>query len=36
LPFAAMSWFLVEKPAMALKARLRGEKVRPGLTTSIP
>ena len=36
LPFAAMSWFLVEKPAMALKARLRGKRVRPGLTTSVP
>jgi peptidoglycan/LPS O-acetylase OafA/YrhL len=36
LPFAALSWFLVEKPAMVLKARIRGEKVRPGLTRSIP
>jgi peptidoglycan/LPS O-acetylase OafA/YrhL len=36
LPFAAMSWFLVEKPAMALKARVRGKRVRPSLTTSIP
>ena len=36
LPFAAMSWFLVEKPAMALKARIRVKKVRPGLTRSIP
>jgi peptidoglycan/LPS O-acetylase OafA/YrhL len=36
LPFAALSWFLVEKPAMVLKARIRGKKVRPGLTRSIP
>lgn len=36
LPFAAMSWFLVEKPAMALKARIRGKWVRPGLKRSIP
>jgi peptidoglycan/LPS O-acetylase OafA/YrhL len=36
LPFAAMSWFLVEKPAMALKARLRGKRVRPGLKRSVP
>jgi peptidoglycan/LPS O-acetylase OafA/YrhL len=36
LPLAAMSWFSVEKPAMALKARLRGKMVRPGPTTSIP
>ncbi|MFZ0905757.1 MAG: acyltransferase [Mycobacterium sp.] len=36
LPFAAMSWFLVEKPAMGLKARIRGKGVRPGLTTSVP
>ena len=36
LPFAAMSWFLVEKPAMALKARITGKRVRPGLTRSIP
>jgi peptidoglycan/LPS O-acetylase OafA/YrhL len=36
LPFAAMSWFLVEKPAMALKARIRGKRVRPGLKRSVP
>jgi peptidoglycan/LPS O-acetylase OafA/YrhL len=36
LPFAAMSWFLVEKPAMALKARIRGKRVRPGLKRSLP
>ena len=36
LPFAALSWFLVEKPAMVLKARIKGKKVRPGLTRSIP
>jgi peptidoglycan/LPS O-acetylase OafA/YrhL len=36
LPFAALSWFLVEKPAMGLKARIKGKKVRPGLTRSIP
>jgi peptidoglycan/LPS O-acetylase OafA/YrhL len=35
LPFAAMSWFLVEKPAMALKARIRGKRVRPGLKRSV-
>ena len=31
LPFAAMSWFLVEKPAMVLKARIRGERSAPAL-----
>jgi peptidoglycan/LPS O-acetylase OafA/YrhL len=36
LPFAAGSWFLVEKPAMKLKSRLTGKKARPGLTRSIP
>ena len=36
LPFAAISWFLVEKPAMALKARIRGKRVRPGLKRSLP
>jgi peptidoglycan/LPS O-acetylase OafA/YrhL len=36
LPFAAMSWFLIEKPAMRLKSRITGKRVRPGLTRSIP
>jgi peptidoglycan/LPS O-acetylase OafA/YrhL len=36
LPFAAGSWFLIEKPAMKLKARIQGKRVRPGLTRSIP
>lgn len=36
LPFAASSWFLIEKPAMRLKRRLKGKRVRPGLTRSIP
>lgn len=36
LPFAAGSWFLIEKPAMKLKSRLKGKKARPGLTRSIP
>jgi peptidoglycan/LPS O-acetylase OafA/YrhL len=36
LPFAAMSWFLVEKPAMRLKSRITRKRVRPGLTRSIP
>jgi len=36
LPFAAMSWFLVEKPAMKLKSRITKPAVRPALTRSIP
>jgi peptidoglycan/LPS O-acetylase OafA/YrhL len=36
LPLAAASWFLVEKPAMKLKARLTGKRLRPWLTRSIP
>jgi peptidoglycan/LPS O-acetylase OafA/YrhL len=36
LPFAALSWFLVEKPAMRLKSRITRKRVRPGLTRSIP
>jgi peptidoglycan/LPS O-acetylase OafA/YrhL len=36
LPFAAMSWFLVEKPAMKLKSRITKRGVRPALTRSIP
>jgi peptidoglycan/LPS O-acetylase OafA/YrhL len=31
LPFAALSWFLVEKPAMVLKARIRGKRSTPAL-----
>jgi peptidoglycan/LPS O-acetylase OafA/YrhL len=36
LPFAAMSWFLVERPAMKLKSRITKRGVRPALTRSIP
>jgi peptidoglycan/LPS O-acetylase OafA/YrhL len=36
LPFAAMSWFLVEKPAMKLKTRINRKGARPALTRSIP
>jgi peptidoglycan/LPS O-acetylase OafA/YrhL len=36
LPFAAMSWFLIEKPAMKLKSRITRRGVRPALTRSIP
>jgi peptidoglycan/LPS O-acetylase OafA/YrhL len=36
LPAAALSWFLVEKPAMRLKARITRKRIRPGLTRSIP
>jgi peptidoglycan/LPS O-acetylase OafA/YrhL len=36
LPFAAMSWFLIEKPAMRLKSRITKRGVRPALTRSIP
>lgn len=36
LPFAAASWFLIEKPAMKLKARIAGRAVRPRLTRPIP
>jgi len=36
LPFAAMSWFVVERPAMRLKSRITRKRVRPGLTRSIP
>ena len=36
LPVAAMSWFLIEKPAMKLKSRIIGKTARPGLTRSIP
>jgi peptidoglycan/LPS O-acetylase OafA/YrhL len=36
LPFAALSWFFVEKPAMRLKARIKRKGIRPGLTRSIP
>jgi peptidoglycan/LPS O-acetylase OafA/YrhL len=36
LPFAALSWFLIEKPAMRLKKRITRKRVRPGLTRSIP
>lgn len=36
LPFAAASWFLIEKPAMKLKARIAGKAVRPRLTRPIP
>lgn len=36
LPFAAMSWFLIEKPAMRLKSRITRKRGRPGLTRSIP
>jgi peptidoglycan/LPS O-acetylase OafA/YrhL len=36
VPAAAMSWFLVEKPAMRLKARLTRKGMRPGLTRSMP
>lgn len=36
LPFAAMSWFLIEKPAMRLKSRITGKKLQPGLTRAIP
>jgi peptidoglycan/LPS O-acetylase OafA/YrhL len=36
LPFAALSWYLIEKPAMRLKARITRKRIRPGLTRSIP
>ena len=36
LPFAAMSWFLIEKPAMKLKSRITKRGVGPALTRSIP
>jgi peptidoglycan/LPS O-acetylase OafA/YrhL len=36
LPFAALSWFLVEKPAMRLKSRITRKGVRPALTRPIP
>jgi peptidoglycan/LPS O-acetylase OafA/YrhL len=38
LPFAALSWFVVEKPAMRLKARITNKigRPRPRLTRSIP
>jgi peptidoglycan/LPS O-acetylase OafA/YrhL len=36
LPFAAMSWFLIEKPAMKLKSRITRRGVSPALTRSIP
>ncbi len=38
LPFAALSWFVVEKPAMRLKARITNRigRPRPRLTRSIP
>ncbi len=36
LPFAALSWFFVERPAMKLKTQLKRKRVRPGLTRSIP
>jgi peptidoglycan/LPS O-acetylase OafA/YrhL len=36
LPFAAMSWFLIEKPAMKLKSRISRRGVQPALTRSIP
>ncbi|MGA8330118.1 MAG: acyltransferase [Mycobacterium sp.] len=36
LPFAAMSWFLIEKPAMKLKKRINRKRAGPALTRSIP
>jgi peptidoglycan/LPS O-acetylase OafA/YrhL len=36
LPFAAMSWFLVEKPAMKLKSRITKRGDSPALTRPIP
>lgn len=36
LPFAAASWFLIEKPAMKLKRRLNRASVHSRLTRSIP
>jgi peptidoglycan/LPS O-acetylase OafA/YrhL len=36
LPAAALSWFLVEKPALRLKVRITRKRIRPGLTRSIP
>jgi peptidoglycan/LPS O-acetylase OafA/YrhL len=36
LPVAASSWFLVEKPAMSLKARLRRKNVAPQDDSSLP
>jgi peptidoglycan/LPS O-acetylase OafA/YrhL len=36
LPLAAMSWFLIEKPAMKLKSRITRRGVRPALTRPIP
>ena len=36
LPFAAMSWFLIEKPAMRLKSRISRRGPQPALTRSMP
>jgi peptidoglycan/LPS O-acetylase OafA/YrhL len=36
LPFAAMSWFLIEKPALKLKSHISRRGVQPALTRSIP
>jgi len=36
LPVAALSWFLIEKPAMKLKSRITSKQAGPALTRSIP